>query len=40
MLPFGEREILTTMKESIPARFLDLNDKAFQFGAQAFRESE
>ena len=40
ILPFGEEEILATMKESIPARFLDLNTRAFRFGAEAFRKSK
>ena len=40
ILPFDNREVTATMKESIPARFLDLNIKAFQLGAQAFKESE
>lgn len=38
ILPFGENDILAAMKESIPARFQELNTKAFQLGAQAFRE--
>jgi indolepyruvate ferredoxin oxidoreductase beta subunit len=36
VLPFDDREVTATMRESIPARFLDLNIKAFQLGAQAF----
>lgn len=40
VLPFGEEEITATMKESIPARFLELNTKAFRLGAEAFRESK
>ncbi len=40
VLPFGEEEIIATMKESIPSRFLELNTKAFRFGAEAFRESK
>jgi len=40
VLPFGEKEILDVMKESIPARFIELNMSAFQLGAKAFRESK
>ncbi len=40
ILPFGEDEIISTMKKSIPARFLELNTKAFQLGATAFKESK
>lgn len=40
VLPFGEEEIMVTMKESIPPRFLELNLRAFQLGTQAFKESE
>jgi indolepyruvate ferredoxin oxidoreductase beta subunit len=36
VLPFGEKEITAMMKESIPARFLDLNTKAFKLGTEAF----
>lgn len=39
ILPFGENDITTMMKESIPARFLELNTKAFRLGTKAFRES-
>ena len=39
VLPFGEKEITATMKESIPARFLDLNTRAFKLGAEAFRKA-
>jgi indolepyruvate ferredoxin oxidoreductase beta subunit len=39
ILPFGENEIMAMMKESIPARFLELNLKAFRLGAEAFRKS-
>jgi len=40
VLPFGEKEITAMMKESIPARFLELNTKAFRLGNEAFRESK
>ncbi len=40
VLPFGEDEITAMMNESISARFLELNTKAFRFGAEAFRESQ
>jgi len=40
ILPFDEVEIMAVMKRSIPSRFLDLNVRAFQLGAQAFKESE
>lgn len=40
ILPFGEEEIIAVMNESIPVRFLELNTKAFNFGAEAFRESK
>ena len=40
VLPFGEKEIIAMMKESIPARFLELNTKAFKLGTEAFRESK
>jgi len=40
VLPFGEEEITATMKESIPARFLELNTKAFRLGAEAYRKSK
>jgi len=40
VLPFAQEEIVATMKESIPSRFLELNTKAFRFGAEAFRESK
>ena len=40
VLPFGEKEITAMMKESIPARFLELNTKAFKLGTEAFRESK
>jgi len=39
VLPFEEKEVLATLKESVPARFLELNTKAFHLGAQAFKES-
>ena len=39
VLPFGEKEITAAMKESIPARFLDLNTRAFKLGADAFNEA-
>ncbi len=35
VLPFTEAEITATMKESIPARFLELNTRAFRLGAEA-----
>jgi len=40
VLPFGEAEITAMMKESIPARFLELNTKAFKFGAEALKKSK
>jgi indolepyruvate ferredoxin oxidoreductase beta subunit len=39
ILPFGEKEITTMMNESIPARFLELNTRAFMLGAEAFSKS-
>ncbi len=38
VLPFSEDDILATMKESIPARFLELNMKAFRLGAGALKK--
>jgi indolepyruvate ferredoxin oxidoreductase beta subunit len=38
VLPFGEKEITAMMKESIPARFLELNTKAFKLGSEALKE--
>ena len=40
VLPFGEAEITAMMKESIPARFLELNTKSFKFGAEALKKSK
>jgi indolepyruvate ferredoxin oxidoreductase beta subunit len=40
VLPFGEDEIIAMMKKSIPARFLELNTKAFKLGAEAYKESK
>ena len=40
VLPFGEKEITAMMKESIPARFLELNTKAFKLGAEALKKSK
>jgi indolepyruvate ferredoxin oxidoreductase beta subunit len=40
VLPFSEEEIVTTMNELIPSRFLELNTRAFRFGTEAFRESK
>ncbi len=37
ILPISEEEILTSMKESIPPRFLELNMKALKLGGEAFR---
>ncbi|MCX6654589.1 MAG: indolepyruvate oxidoreductase subunit beta [Candidatus Bathyarchaeota archaeon] len=39
VLPFGEKEVTVVMKESIPARFLDLNTRAFKLGADAFNKA-
>jgi hypothetical protein len=36
--PFSEKEIADVMKESISARFLELNTKAFKLGAETFSE--
>lgn len=38
ILPFSEDDIITTMKESIPARFLELNTRAFRLGAEALKK--
>ncbi len=38
VLPFGENEIIAVMKDSIPDRFLDLNTRALNFGADAFKK--
>lgn len=38
ILPFSEDDIIATMKESIPARFLELNTKAFRLGAGALKK--
>ena len=38
VLPFSEKEIIATMKESIPERFLELNTRAFMLGAGALRK--
>ncbi len=38
VLPFSEEEIIATMKESIPERFLELNTRAFMLGAGALRK--
>jgi indolepyruvate ferredoxin oxidoreductase beta subunit len=40
ILPFGEEEISVMRNESIPVRFLEMNTKAFKFGAEAFKESK
>jgi indolepyruvate ferredoxin oxidoreductase, beta subunit len=40
VLPFGEEEITAVMKGSIPARFLDLNTRAFKLGADAFKKAQ
>lgn len=40
VLPFEKEDILATMKGLIPPRFMDLNIKAFQLGAKAFKESK
>jgi Pyruvate/2-oxoacid:ferredoxin oxidoreductase gamma subunit len=40
VLPFGEKEITAVMKESIPARFLDLNTRAFKLGENAFKKAK
>ncbi len=38
VLPFSEGDIIATMKESIPARFLELNTRAFRLGAGALKK--
>jgi len=40
VLPFGENKITATMNASIPARFLELNTKAFRLGAEAYKNSK
>jgi len=40
VLPFGEEEITAVMKGSIPAKFLDLNTRAFKLGADAFKKAQ
>jgi len=40
ILPFSEDRITATMKASIPARFLELNTKAFKLGTEAFKKSK
>jgi indolepyruvate ferredoxin oxidoreductase beta subunit len=40
VLPFSEAKITATMKASIPARFLELNTKAFKLGAEAYGKSK
>ncbi len=40
VLPFSEEKITSTMKASIPTRFLELNTKAFKLGAEAFKKSK
>ena len=39
VLSFGEKEITAVINESIPAKFLDLNIRAFKLGADAFKNS-
>ncbi len=39
ILPYGESEVIEVLKASIPPRFLELNLKSFQFGAEALKES-
>jgi indolepyruvate ferredoxin oxidoreductase, beta subunit len=38
-LPFSETKITATMKASIPARFLELNTKAFKLGVESFKKA-
>jgi indolepyruvate ferredoxin oxidoreductase beta subunit len=38
VLPFSEDDIIATMNESIPARFLELNTRAFRLGAGALKK--
>lgn len=39
LLPFEEETILKVMKDSIRARYYDLNVRAFQLGKKAFKDS-